>query len=403
MDPLRNPYSMSAGNPPAALAGREEQTEQLRHLLARLRNGLNEQSLILWGLRGVGKTVLLLEFESIADNEGWTSPDPIEIRSDTNFRAELADAAYEALLRLNRRKAIGERLKAFTGLLSGFKAGVSTEGKLEFSFDPSAISGTTGDLERDLTHLFVELGETARDHETGVVFLIDEMQFLGREEMEAVAAAMHRMSQLKLPVALVGAGLPQLPGLMVEAKSYAERLFSYPQLGPLSDLAAREALLKPAQAEGVTFDGDALDRIVQSSGGYPTFIQAYGKEAWNMAPGATIALDDVLASEPIVQSKLDEEFFHVRFEKATPRERRYMAAMADLGNGPYRTSDIAKRLSSRASATSAVRDSLIKKGLIYSPDHGDVDFTVPHFSPFMRRRYPLDGALEAPAEKGTRA
>jgi hypothetical protein len=394
---------MSAGNPPAALTGREEQTEQLRCLLARLRNGLNEQSMILWGLRGVGKTVLLLEFESIADSEGWTSPEPIEIRSDTNFRAELADAAYEALLRLNRRKAIGERLKAFTGLLSGFKAGVSTEGKLEFSFDAGAIGGTTGDLERDLIRLFVELGETARDHDTGVVFLIDEMQFLGRGEMEAIAAAMHRMSQLRLPVALVGAGLPQLPGLMVEAKSYAERLFSYPQLGPLSDQAAREALLKPAQAEGVTFDGDALDQIVHSSRGYPTFIQAYGKEAWNMAPGATIALDDVRASEPIVQSKLDEEFFHVRFEKATPRERRYMAAMADLGNGPYRTSDIAKRLSSRASATSAIRDSLIKKGLIYSPDHGDVDFTVPRFSPFMRRRYPLDGALDAPAEEGLRA
>jgi hypothetical protein len=387
---------MSAGNPPAALTGREEQTEQLKRLLARLRNALNEQSVILWGLRGVGKTVLLLEFESIADSEGWTSPEPIEIRSDTNFRTELADAAYEALLRLNRRKAIGERLKSFTGLLSGFKAGVSTEGNVEFSFDPSAISGATGDLERDLTHLFVELGQTARNHDTGVVFLIDEMQFLGREEMEAIAAAMHRMSQLKLPVALVGAGL-------VEAKSYAERLFSYPQVGPLSDQAAREALLKPAQAEGVTFDGDALDQIVQSSGGYPTFIQAYGKEAWNMAPGATIALDDVRASEPIVQSKLDEEFFHVRFEKATPRERRYMAAMADLGSGPYRTSEIAERLSSRASATSAVRDSLIKKGLIYSPDHGDVDFTVPHFSPFMRRRYPLDGVLDTPAEGGPRA
>jgi hypothetical protein len=215
-------------------------------------------------------------------------------------------------------------------------------------------------------------------------------QFLGREEMEAVAAAMHRMSQLRLPVALVGAGLPQLPGLMVESKSYAERLFSYRPVGPLSDEAARDALSKPAREQGVTFDADALDRIVRVSGGYPTFIQAYGREAWNMAPDATIALDDVRASEPIVQSKLDEEFFHVRFEKATPRERRYMAAMADLGDGPYRTSDVAKRLSRRVSATSPVRDSLIKKGLVYSPDHGNVDFTVPHFSPFMRRRYPLD-------------
>jgi hypothetical protein len=340
----------------------------------------------------------LLEFESVADNEGWTSPEPIEIRSDTNFRAELADAAYEALLRLNRRKAIGERLKSFTGLLSGFKAGVSADGKVEFSFDAGAATGLTGNLERDLTHLFVELGETARDHHTGVVFLIDEMQFLGREEMEAIAAAMHRMSQLNLPVALVGAGLPQLPGLMVEAKSYAERLFSYPHVGPLDADAAREALEQPARAEGVAFEYEALAQIVRTSGGYPTFLQAYGKEAWNMAPGDTIAADDVVASEPIVQSKLDEEFFHVRFEKATPRERRYMAAMADLGEGPYRTGDVAKRLGTALSSTSVARDSLIKKGLIYSPHHGEVDFTMPHFSPFMRRRYPLARV----AEEGSR-
>ncbi|MHB1808310.1 MAG: AAA family ATPase [Solirubrobacteraceae bacterium] len=387
---------MSAGNPPAALAGREQQTVQFTQLLGRLGSGRNEQSMILSGLRGVGKTVLLLEFESIADRGGWTSPEPIEIRPDTDFKSELADAAYEALLKLSRRKAIGERLKAFTGLLTGLKAGVSSEGKVEFSFDAAAVSGATGDLERDLTHLFVELGRTATAHDTGVVFLIDEMQFLGRSEMEATAAAMHRVSQLKLPVALVGAGLPQLPGLMVEAKSYAERLFSYPQVGPLSDQAAREALLEPAEAEGASFAQGALERIVESSGGYPTFVQAYGKEAWNMAPGETITVDDVRACESIVQSKLDQEFFHVRFEKATPRERRYMAAMADLGEGLYRTSDVAKRLVSRQSANSAVRDSLIKKGLIYSPDHGVVDFTVPHFSPFMRRRYPLVAMIGTP-------
>ena len=389
---------MSAGNPPSALTGREAQTEQFRRLLGRLSNGLNEPSMILWGLRGVGKTVLLLEFESIADHEGWTPSEPIEIRPDTDFRAELADAAYAALLRLNRRKAIGERLKSFTRLLAGFKAGVSSDGNLEFSFDPAAISGSTGDLERDLIHLFIELGKTARSHDTGVVFLVDEMQFLGRSEMEAIAAAMHRMSQLKLPIAVVGTGLPQLPGLMVEAKSYAERLFSYPQVGPLDQQAARDALLRPANDEGVEFDADALALIVQSSGGYPTFIQAYGKEAWNMAPGPSISLEDVEASAPIVQTKLDEEFFHVRFEKATPKQRLYMAAMADLGGGPYRSSDVAQRMGTTPSTVSPVRDSLIKKGLIYSPDHGVVDFTVPHFSPFMRRRYPLDalaGEIEA--------
>jgi AAA ATPase domain len=380
---------MSAGNPPRALTGRETQKQQFRTMLGRLAREMNEPSMIVFGLRGVGKTVLLLEFESIADASGWTAPDPIEIRSDTDFRAELADAAYQALLRLDRRRALGDRLKTFTRLLSGFKFGASIEGSVEFSFDPSAVGGSTGNLERDLTHLFVELGETAREHETGVVFLIDEMQFLKREEMEAVAAAMHRMSQKQLPIALAGAGLPQLPGLMVDAKSYAERLFSYPEIGPLSPEAARQALFEPAQAEGVGFEDDALQRIVELSGCYAAFVQAYGKETWNMAPGSPITLADVQAAEPVVQAKLDEEFFHVRFEKATPAERRYMAAMADLGDGPYKTGDVAGRLGGRASSSSVHRDSLIKKGLIFSPDHGEVNFTVPHFSPFMRRRYPL--------------
>ena len=389
MDPLANPYSMGAGNPPPALTGREPQKDQFKAVLGRLRRGRNEQSMIVFGLRGVGKTVLLLEFESIANTEGWTAPDPIEIRSDTNFRAELADAAYQALVRLDRRKALGDKLKSFTGILKGFKLAASTDGKVEFSFDPDAVGASTGNLERDLMQLLVELGETARDHDTGVVFLIDEMQFLKREEMEAVAAAMHRISQRKLPVALVGTGLPQLPGLMVDAKSYAERLFSYPEIGRLSGPAARDALVEPASEENVEFDPAALDRIVELSGCYPAFIQAYGKEAWNMAPGSSITLADVEASEPLVIAKLDDEFFHVRFEKATPAERRYMAAMAAIGDGAYRTGEVVKRLGS-SSGASVHRDSLIKKGLIFSPDFGLVNFTVPHFAAFMRRRYPFE-------------
>lgn len=389
MDPLANPYSMGAGNPPPALTGREEQEAQFRMLLGRLRRGRSEQSMIVFGLRGVGKTVLLLEFESIADTEGWIAPDPIEIRSDTDFRAELADCAYEALLRLNRRKALGERLKSLGGLLRAFKMGASVDGKVEFSFDPDAVRGSTGDLERDLTQLLVELGETVREHDSGVVFLIDEMQFLRREEIEAVTAAMHRISQRKLPVALVGTGLPQLPGLMVDAKSYAERLFSYPRIGHLTEAAAREALVDPAKENGVQFEAAALERMIELSGCYPAFIQAYGKEVWNMAPESPITLADVEAAEPLVVAKLDDEFFHARFEKATPSERRYMAAMADLGEGPYRTRDIVERLGTNSGA-STHRDSLIKKGLIFSPDFGFVDFTVPHFSPFMRRRYPFE-------------
>jgi hypothetical protein len=389
MDPDTNPYSMGAGNPPPALTGRETQERQFRTLLARLRGGLSDRSIIVSGLRGVGKTVLLLEFESIAKDAGWTAPRPIEIKSDTDFRGELANAAYQALLGIGARKALGDRVRSLTGLLRGFKIGASTAGNLEFSFEPDAVSGVTGDLERDLTYLFEELGQTAREHQTGVVFLIDEMQFLARGELEALAAAMHRMSQTKLPVALVGAGLPQLPGLMVDAKSYAERLFAYPKLGALGDAAARRALVVPAEAAGVCWEDDALAQIVEESGCYPAFIQAYGKEAWNQAQVSPIRLADVLAGEPLIHEQLDEEFFHVRFEKATDREREYMAAMADLGEGPYRTSQVAERLGRSQSYTSPQRDSLIKKGLIYSPDRGQVDFTVPKFSPFMRRRYPL--------------
>lgn len=391
MDPLDNPYSMGAGNPPPALTGRDEQERQYRLLLGRLARGRSEQSMIVWGLRGVGKTVLLLEFQGIADELKWVAPDPIEVKSDTDFRAELAERAYQALIRLDRRKAIGDRLGLFTRLLQGFKAGVTDDGSLEFGFDAQALANAaSGDLERDLATLLTQLGEVARDNDTGVVFLVDEMQFLERVELEATAAAMHQMSQRGLPIALVGSGLPQLPALIVEAKSYAERLFSYPKLDRLDDAAAREALARPAREVGVTYEPAALTRLLELSGNYPAFIQAYGKEVWNTAPRSPIVLADVDAAAPIVQTKLDDEFFHFRFEKATPGERRYMSAIADLGDGPQATAAISTRLGYKSSSSGSVhRDSLIKKGLIYSPDHGSIDFTVPHFAPFMRRRYPL--------------
>jgi hypothetical protein len=394
---------MGAGNPPPALTGREAQERQFRTLLARLGGGLSDRSMIVSGLRGVGKTVLLLEFENIAKDAGWTVPRPFEIKSDTDFRSELADAAYQALLQISAREALGDRLKAFTGLLRGFKVGASSDGSVEFSFDPDAVSGSTGDLEWDLISLFEELGQTAREHDTGIVFLIDEMQLLARDELEAVAMAMHRMSQRTLPVALVGTGLPQLPGLMLDAKSYAERLFVYPRLGSLSEDAARQALVEPAHARDVAWEEDALARIVGESGCYPAFIQAYGRVAWNHAPRSPIRARDVRGAEAIVLADLDDEFFHARFEKATERERQYMAAMADLGEGPYRTARVAKHLGRQPSYTSAPRDSLIKKCLIYSPRYGQIDFTAPKFSPFMRRRYPLERGLSGNDDESTAA
>jgi hypothetical protein len=390
VDAVANPYTMSAGNPPPALTGRDPQLQQWEVLVRRLSRGRSDQSLIVSGLRGVGKTVLLLELQGIADRTGWVTSDPIEVRSDTDFRAELADRAFQALTHLDRRVGLGERTPSFTRLLQGFRIGVSADGGVEFSFDASPAAAT-GDLERDLTELFVQLGEVARDHGTGVAFFVDEMQFLKQAELEAVAAAMHRMSQKRLPIALAGTGLPQLPGLIVDAKSYAERLFAYPRLDRLTPDAAREALERPAQEEGVAYDHAALDRILELSGCYPAFLQAYGREVWNTAPKSPIAIEDVQAAEPLVQIKLDEQFFHVRFEKATPTERRYMSAIAALGDGPQQSGQVAAKMGrSSRSGGSVHRDSLIKKGLIYSPEHGLVDFTVPYFAAFMRRRYPFD-------------
>jgi hypothetical protein len=392
VDRLNNPYSMGAGNPPPRFTGREAQIEQFRTLLGRLALGRSDQSMIVWGLRGVGKTVLLLEFQGVAGKLGWVPTDPIEIKSDTDFRAAISEHVYEALIRLDRRRAVGDKLSRLGRVLHGFRVAASTEGNLEFSFDAEAAGGaSTGDLERDLTRLFVEVGEVAQEHETGIVFLIDEMQFLHKDEMEALAAAMHRMSQKQLPVALAGTGLPQLPGLMVEAKSYAERLFSYPRLDRLDEKAARDALVLPARDEGVDYEEDALNRVLELSDGYPTFLQAYGKEAWNTAPTTPITLADVDAAAPLVLTKLDEQFFHTRFERATPTERRYMSAMAHLGDGAQGSTAVSKLMGYKTSSgASLVRDALIKKGLIYSPDYGLVDFTVPHFAPFMRRRYPFD-------------
>ncbi|MFT4034664.1 MAG: ATP-binding protein [Patulibacter sp.] len=393
---------MGAGNPPPALTGREAQEEQFRRLLGRLARGNHEPSMILSGLRGVGKTVLLLEFRDIAVGElGWVAAHPIEIKSDTDFRAELAEQIFRALQELSRSRAVGDRLKRFAKILNGFKFAAGADGSIEFTFDPAvadAALAATGDLERDLTALLVEVGAVAQEHDTGFLILIDEMQFLAKHEMEAVAAAMHRMSQTGLPVALVGTGLPQLPGLLVDAKSYAERLFSYPKLDRLDEASARAALVLPAQQHDVEFatastpEQDPLARLLSLSGCYPAFIQAYGKGVWDAAETSPITVDDVEAAVPHVAEKLDREFFMTRFVKATPAEGRYMAAMAALGDGPQESGSVAALLKTTTSAQSVHRDALIKKGLIYSPQHRKVDFTVPHFAGFMRRHAPLSTA-----------
>jgi hypothetical protein len=391
VDRILNPYSPGAGSPPPALTGREAQEEQFRVLLARLAAGRSEQSVIVSGLRGVGKTVLLVDFNRIATDEGWIAPDPLEIRPETEFRAAMARLTRDALRGMNRKLRAIDKLREAVAVFKAFTVKLPEEYRgVEFGVDIDAALGSadSGDLEYDLGALFQELGQVARANDTGVVFLIDEMQFLKKRDMEALCAAMHRVGQRLLPIGLAAAGLPQLPGLLVEAKSYAERLFAYPRLGKLPNDAARAALSEPAEQMGATYDERALEHILAYTDGYPYFLQQYGKIVWDLAETSPITAADARAAEPLVQEKLDEEFFRVRFEKATPAERTYMAAMASLGDGPQGSGAIAERMNRRVTSVSLTRGSLIKKGLIYAPETGLADFTVPHFADFMRRRYP---------------
>jgi hypothetical protein len=276
-------------------------------------------------------------------------------------------------------------LKAFT---------VKAPEGLELSIDAEALTGVadSGDIEADLSDLLLELGEAARVAGTGVVFLLDEIQFLDQPSLEALIAALHRVAQRELPLALAGGGLPSIPRLAGEAKSYAERLFAFPRLDSLNRAAAAEALVVPAREEGVEIDDAAVERILELTEAYPYFLQEYGRHAWQVASGSPIRLEDVETAHPSAQAELDEGFFTVRFERATASERRYMAAMAALGGGPQASGGIAQRLGLADSAQiSVVRSSLIDKGLIFSPEYGLIDFTVPQFAAFMRRNFPLGG------------
>ncbi len=355
IDPIRNPYTPGAGSRPPALTGRDEEIEAFRVLLARLKLGRPEKSMLITGLRGVGKTVLLNTFEAIAEEAGFRTAKS-EITHETEFRPLIA--------RLARR------------------------------VDVEAMLGRadSGDLGDDLSDLFVALGEAAAEHETGIVFLLDEVQFLDRADLEALIAALHQVSQRELPLTLAGAGLPQLPALTGAAKSYAERLFRFPTIDRLPDQAARDALELPAQAEGVDFERAATTRILELTEGYPYFLQEYGRHVWNVAAGPTISAEDVERAHDLVQLDLDESFFRVRIGRATKAELAYLAAMAHLGSGPYRSGEIAAKLGRPGPESVApTRARLIEKGLIYSPSYGLNEFTVPQFDAFIRRNLPLEG------------
>lgn len=392
MDPISNPYAPGAGAPPPELAGRDALRETVRIALERIRQGRPAKSVLMIGLRGVGKTVLLDRLRDEAEGGGIHTI-RIEAPEDRSLPALLAPALRQALLRLSRNasaKALAERaLRALAGFARSLKVRFG-DIEVGLDFDPEPGLADNGDLEHDLQALFESAGEAARQAGTALVLFIDEMQYLDEAELGALITALHRCAQRQLPLTLVGAGLPQLPGRMGDAKSYAERLFDFPFIGALAPEAARIAIVKPAADQQVTFDEEAVDRIIERTEGYAYFLQEWGKHAWDTADASPVTLADVDAASASAVAALDESFFRVRFDRLTPSEKKYLRAMAELGGGPHRSGDIADCLGRPVSSLGPTRAKLIAKGMVWSPSHGDTAFTVPSFDAFMRRIVPGD-------------
>lgn len=396
MDPVLNPFAPGAGAPPPELAGRAELRETVRIAVERLRLGRPNKSVLMVGLRGVGKTVLLDRMRDDAEASGIHTM-RIEAPESRSLPALLAPQMRQALLRLSRNeqaRELGHRaLRALSGFAKALKIKYS-DIEVGFDFDPEAGLADNGDLEHDLQSLFEAVGLAAQKAGTALVMFIDELQYVEEDELAALITALHRIAQRQLPVTVVGAGLPQLRGRMGRAKSYAERLFDFPDIGPLDESEAKFAISKPLADLNVQADEDALEQIVQVTRGYPYFIQEWGKHSWDVADGSPITLADVKRSSSEAIAAMDESFFRVRFDRLTPVEKRYLRAMADIGPGPHRSGDIALKLGRKVSSLGPTRSQLISKGMIWSPSHGDTAFTVPLFDEFMRRIMPGNDWLE---------
>jgi AAA ATPase domain len=388
--PHDNPYTPNAGARPPALVGRDEELEAFEVLLDRLRRGHTEQSMLITGLRGVGKTVLLTSFEERARERDWTTVEA-EITKGTEFGTRMGQLVRRALLQLAPRARWEDRARRAAAVLKSFQLTVTPEGALTAGLDVEAAAGfaDSGQLDEDLTDLLIALGEAAQEHDCGVVFLIDEVHFLTTPELEALIAALHKTVQRQLPITLVGAGLPQLPRLAGEAKSYAERLFKFPSIGRLSAGEAERALAEPAERLGVGFERKAVSAVIDYTEGYPYFLQEYGNVLWNQVEASPITAADVADAQEAVEAKLDGGFFRVRAERTTDLELRYMRAMADLGPDPQQAKDVAAKLGRTSEQMGPTRSRLIEKGLLFTPGHGLAAFTVPQFDRFMRRAYPL--------------
>lgn len=388
MDPLHNPFAPGAGTPPPELAGREEIIRAAHIALTRVRMGRSAKSLILVGLRGVGKTVLLVKIRDLAASEGYKAV-LVEAHEHKSLPALLVPPLRQILFSLDAMASVSEKARRGLRILAGFIKSFKTKvGDVEMSIDPEVGAADSGDLENDLGVLLVAVAEAAADRGTAVAICVDELQYLSEEELSALIMAVHQLSQRQLPLVLLGAGLPQIVGLAGRSKSYAERLFDFPEVGPLDAKAAQDALQTPVRSEAVSFTKEALEGICRVTQGYPYFLQQWGHEAWNLAETSPIDAADIDRATQQAIRRLDESFFRVRFDRLTPREKVYLRALAELGSGAQRSGDIAETLGVKVQSIAPLRGGLIRKGMIYSPAHGDTAFTVPLFDDFMKRVMP---------------
>jgi len=411
MDPIRNPYAPGAGQRPPELAGRDAQLRAFEVVLERVSHGRPERSVVLTGLRGVGKTVLLNALRSAAVRRGWGTG-KLEARPDQGLRRPLASAVHQAVRELGHPdeesvthvlgvvRSFAERDAGRGGGSRGGSGSARLRDRWHPGIDAPAVRGRadSGDVEIDLVELFTDLGGLAADHGRGLAVFVDEMQDLGPDDVSALCAACHEISQSGLPLIVVGAGLPHLPAVLSAAKSYSERLFSYQRIDRLDRAAADLALCAPAEAEDAAYDEDALTALYAATGGYPYFIQAYGKTVWDLAPRSPISVADVAVAAPEAERELAVGFFGSRYERATPGEREYLRAMADAAQAlaadgetldeveSVPTAAVATALGKKPQSLSPARDALLKKGLIYSGERGRIAFTVPHFGTFLRSR-----------------
>jgi hypothetical protein len=390
MDPITNPFAPGAGTPPPELAGRDALLSTAHIAIERTRLSLPTKSFLLVGLRGVGKTVLLDRMKVDAETNGIHTL-RIEAPEGRSLPALLAPQLRQSLLKLSlndRAKDKAQRaLRALTGFAKALKLKFND---IEVGFDFPAEPGLAdnGDLEHDLQDLLAAVGEAAKNAETALAMFVDEMQYVEEEQLAALITALHRIAQQQLPIIMIGAGLPQLRGRMGRAKSYAERLFDFPEVGPLPGPAVDMAIEKPLSENGVGINKDALAEIGRYTHGYPYFVQEWGKHSWDVATDSPITMADVKKATVLAIAAMDESFFRVRFDRLTPLEKRYLRSMAELGPGPHRSGDIAEQLGREVTRLSMTRNNLISKGMVWSPSHGDTAFTVLLFDEFMKRIMP---------------